>query len=101
MPFTEQQDREKMDKLHQLQHDLHDLQATVKPGDICFVQYRRMMLAWEQAPRWTTVDALLAPLVPDAEQRAYLLAFLVFFNFKALPYERTKQRENGDVTGES
>lgn len=100
MPFTEPADRRKMDKIKQLQAELHTLEVDVKPGDLCFYQYRRMMKEWKKQPRWTTVDTLLAPVFPDPEQRAYVLAFLVFFAFKALPYERQKQAENGDVTGE-
>lgn len=100
MPFTEPNDRRKMDRIKQLQAELHALEVDVKPGDLCFYQYRRMMKEWNKSPRWTTVDNLLSPMFPDQEQRAYMLAFLVFFAFKALPYEREKQRENGDVTGE-
>lgn len=100
MPFTEPKDRRKMDKLKNLQAELSAMEIDVKPGDLCFYQYRRMMREWKKSTRWTTVDTLLAPLFPDPEQRAYFLAFLVFFAFKALPYERQKQSENGDITGD-
>lgn len=98
MPFTETVDRRKMDKILEMQRELMTMVSDVKPGDLCFVQYRKLMRQWKHQPRWTTVDTLAAPLFPDAETRAYFLAFLVFFAFHALPYERTKQRENGDVT---
>lgn len=97
MPFTEPKDRRKMDTLLHLQMELAKLHKDIKPGDLCFVQYRRMIREWNKNPRWTTVDNIAAGLFPDTEMRAAFLAFLVFFNFKALPYERMKQRENGDI----
>lgn len=100
MPFTEPKDRAKMDKIRNLQAELRAIEVDVKPGDLCFVQYRRMMREFKKQRRWTVIDSLLSPIFPDAEQRAYFLAFLVFFAFHALPYEREKQRENGDITGE-
>src|SRR5581483_1143486 len=100
MPFTEVADRRKMEKILEMQRELMTLVSDVKPGDLCFVQYRKLMREWRKSPRWTTVDTLAAPIYPDPEHRAYFLAFLVFFAFHAMPYERTKQRENGDVSGE-
>lgn len=99
MPFTEATDRRKMDKILEMQRELVAMVSAVKPGDLCFAQYRKLMREWNKSPRWTTVDTLAAPLFPDSDTRAYFLAFLVFFAFHALPYERAKQRENGDVTG--
>lgn len=97
MPFTESKDRRKMDRIIALQQELHGLSVDIKPGDRCFVEYRRMMAEWAKNPKWTTVDQIASAIFPDEMTRAYFLAFLVFFAFKALPYERTKQRENGDV----
>lgn len=98
MPFTETKDRRKMDRLLNLQMEIGALQKDIKPGDLCFVQYRRMIREWNKNPRWTTVDNIAAGLFPNDEMRAAFLAFMVFFAFKALPYEREKQRENGDIT---
>jgi hypothetical protein len=67
------------------------------PGDRCYVEYRRLIAAWKQNPRWTTADQLLGWLYPNPIKRAYFLAFLVFFALKVMPYEIQKIRENGDV----
>lgn len=97
MPFTESKDRRKMDRILALQQELHSLAVDIKPGDRCFIEYRRIMSEWRKNPRWTTVDQLASAIFPDEATRAYFLAFLVFFAMKAMPYEREKQRENGDV----
>lgn len=97
MPFTETKDRRKMDKIIDLQRELAAMMNEVKPGDRCFVEYRQMMKKWGSNPRWTTCDQILSTMFPDDTQRAFFLAFLVFFNLKVMPYERIKQRENGDV----
>lgn len=100
MPFTETKDRRKMDKIQAMTRELHDLMVDVKPGDRCFLEYRRMMQEWRKNPRWTTIDTLAANILPDEQARAHFLAFLVFFLIHGMPYERAKQRENGDITGE-
>jgi hypothetical protein len=66
-------------------------------GDRCYVEYRRMIQAWKDNPRWTTADQLLTWLYPNPIKRAYLLAFLVFFAMRILPYEIQKIKENGDI----
>lgn len=97
MPFTEAKDRRKMDKILDLQRELASMVNDIKPGDRCFVEYRQMMKKWNASPKWTTADQILSAMFPDDHQRAFLLAYLVFFMFKVMPYERMKQRENGDV----
>lgn len=97
MPFTETKDRRKMDRIIELQKELASMMNEVKPGDRCFVEYRQMMKKWAANPKWTTCDQILSAMFPDDSQRAFFLAFLVFFMLKVMPYERMKQRENGDV----
>ena len=101
MPFTKTKDRRKMDRIQAMTRELRDLMIDIKPGDRCFLEYRRMMREWKKNTGWTTADTLAANLLPDEQARAYFLAFLVFFNLHVMPYERMKQRENGDITGEA
>ncbi len=51
MPFTETADRRKMDKILELQRELMTMVSDVKPGDLCFVQYRKIMREWKKSPR--------------------------------------------------
>ena len=86
MPFVTQDHR-----------DSPDLEV---PGDRCFLEYKHIMETWAANPRWTTIDALAERLYPDRNERAYFLAFLVFFDLHGMLYEREKQAINGDVTGD-
>jgi hypothetical protein len=71
-------------------------------GDRCYLHYKWMMERWRENPRWTTIDEIYAK-VSDLDQpsldwqRAKELAFMVFFNLHAMPYELKKQKENGDI----
>lgn len=67
------------------------------PGDRCFVEYQKMMTAWNLTPRWTMVDAIASMIWPDKFKRALVLAFLVFFALHVMPYELKKREENGDI----
>lgn len=67
------------------------------PGDRCYVHYKKMMDMWTASPRWTTVDQILEDFCVDEEERAFLLAFLVFFSEKVMPYEQEKKSLNGDI----
>ena len=69
------------------------------PGDTCYILYNDIMKRWKECPRWTTIDAILTDLFPDQFQRAFFLAFLVFFNIHGMPYEEKKRAENGDIDG--
>lgn len=100
MPFTEPADRRKMDKLVDLQRELALAAKNVKPGDRCFLEYRNMMRKWKANRRWTTADEILSAMFPEDSQRAFFLAYLVFFIKHVMQYEREKCRENGDITGE-
>lgn len=97
MPFTAKPDREKVDRVLALARTLDEIRKDLKPGDRCFSHYRGMKKAWAKSRRWTTVDELAKVLFPDDEMRAYFLGFLVFFALEAMPYEREKKTENGDV----
>lgn len=83
MPFVGIEHREKPDPL--------------VAGDRCYLHYQRMIRAWRQTPRWTTIDTLARGLFPDDEKRAEFLAFLVLFIFHGVPYEEEKLEENGEV----
>jgi hypothetical protein len=65
MPFVNEDHREKPD-------------AAI-PGDRCYLHYKKMLDSWRENPRWTTIDGLLADFIVDEEERAFFLAFLVFF----------------------
>jgi hypothetical protein len=67
------------------------------PGDRCFVEYKRIMAAWRENPRWTTVDKIASWIWPNPWKRALMLAFMVFFAMHVLDYERLKREENGDI----
>lgn len=86
MPFIKQEDRNK-----------EGLSYSQIAGERCYAQYKDMMDTWVRSPRWTTVDAILADLIPDATKRAEILAFLVFFSLHVVPYEEMKRKENGDI----
>jgi hypothetical protein len=83
MPFVSQEHRAKPD---------YEI-----PGDCCYEEYSKMIQAWTIEPRWTMVDAIAAQIWPDKWKRAFILAFLVFFALKVMPYELKKQVENGDI----
>jgi len=67
------------------------------PGDRCYIEYKKIMDAWRENPRWTTVDKLVTNIFPNRVQRAQFLAFMVFFNLHVLDYENRKREENGDI----
>lgn len=71
-------------------------------GDRCYLYYVKMVQRWKEAPRWTTVDSIYKDLVEDTDdtpafKRARELAWLVFFNLYAMPYELIKRSQNGDI----
>lgn len=67
------------------------------PGSRCFVTYRQFKARWKENPRWRTVDEIAAQFWPNPFKRAAMLAFMVFFAFVVLDYERLKQAEHGDI----
>lgn len=97
MPFTTLENRQKMKKFLLSELENNPVIPEVVGGDRCYVEYKRMVEAWIEQPRWTTVDEIAKFLSDDPQERAKILAFLVFFAFYALPYEEKKRSENGDV----
>lgn len=77
------------------EHRLHP-DVTI-PGDRTYLHYKALMEQWRNMPRWTTVDAMLKDWMVDEDERAFFLAFLVFFAEHVMPYERYKMEENGDI----
>ena len=80
----------------------------LQPGDRCHGYYLKMIVEWQENPRWTTADTIYK-WVKEPEysgtmkqntsnQRAKELAWQVFFQLRVMPYELQKLTENGDVT---
>lgn len=67
------------------------------PGDRCYVEYKKIMNAWGESPRWTTIDKMATRFISNDDDRAYFLAFLVFFALHGMKYEEIKREENGDI----
>lgn len=67
------------------------------PGDKTFAAYSKIMELWRNNPRWTTVDMIAESIWPKPWERAYILAFLVFFSLIVMPYELGKREANGDI----
>lgn len=95
MPFIEQERRDIINRL-----GLSGL-VDIRPGDRCYVHYKRMVDAWNKEPRWTTAHALARDTAADDnghdDNTAAFLAFLVFFNTHVMPYELKKREENGGI----
>lgn len=90
MPFVNQEHRE---------HPNPDV-----PGDRCFTFYKEIMDTWRKNPSWATADKLFEMVinlqhndVSNANKRAAVLAFMVFFCREVMPYEEKKAIENGEV----
>ena len=84
MPFVDQEHRDNPDR--------------EIPGDRCYVEYKKIMEAWNKSPRWRTVDKLVGETFGWGDtERAKFLAFMVFFNLHVMDYELKKREENGDV----
>lgn len=76
---------------------LGDIKPKV-PGDLCFLEYTKIMLAWRQEPRWTTIHNEFKRITGvDDKQAAAFLAFLEFYFNHGHPYEIEKKEENGDI----
>lgn len=67
------------------------------PGDRCYIEYKKMIDMWTASPRWTCVDQILENFIVDESERAFFLAFLVFFTKKVVQYEDQKEKENGTI----
>ena len=72
------------------------------PGELCFLEYKKIKDAWAASPRWTTVhDQFRAMTGCDDEDAAKFLAFLEFYFNHGHPYELDRKAENGDIEGEA
>ena len=94
MPFIKKERREVLDAGKKL--------LNPKPGDYCYVEYKKMVDRWRDEPSWTTADAIyhdsrqqdISGMRPNVTRD---LAWQVFFNLHVMPYELEKRRENGDI----
>ena len=76
-----------------------------KPGDYCYVAYKKMVDRWNDEPCWTTADAIYREHVLRYDEHvgrssstaATQLAWQVFFQIYVMPYELKKRDENGDI----
>lgn len=67
-------------------------------GDMCFLEYKKLMEAWNKEPRWTTIHNLFKESFHKTdEQAARMLAFIVFFLWEGVPYEMEKEDLNGSI----
>lgn len=67
-------------------------------GELCFLEYSKLMEAWRKEPRWTTVHNEFKRLSQgDDTSTARFLAFLEFYMSHGHPYEIEKKNENGDI----
>jgi len=77
------------------------LAEDIKPrvvGDLCFLEYSRLMQAWRENPRWTTIHNQFKLITGMSDnQTAAFLAFLEFYFNHGHPYEIQKKEENGDI----
>lgn len=74
-----------------------DIQPQV-PGDLCFLEYVKIMEAWKAEPRWTTIHNECRRIFGlDDAHAAKLLAFLEFYARHGHRYEIEKADENGDI----
>ena len=67
-------------------------------GDLCFLEYSKIMMAWRNESRWTTIHNEFKRIFKvDDEKAAAFLAFLEFYFNHGHPYELEKKEENGDI----
>lgn len=74
-------------------------------GQMCYLEYKDMVEAWNKEPRWTTAHNIYKQLkheqtvfVEDSDVLvATELAWQVFFQTYVMPYEREKEKENGTI----
>lgn len=89
MPFVKQELREPL-----VRGDI-DPKAV---GDLCFLEYSKIMQAWRENPRWTTIHNEFKKASGFGDhQAAHFLAFLEFYFNHGHPYELEKKEENGDI----
>ncbi len=102
-------------------------QAAAQVGDLCFIFYHEILLTYIKKPRWTTIHQLKKTYVINPKMDTHIrevgdeltkvgrlygynqvfdyndlftaaaLAYDIFFQFYAIPYEVKKREENGDI----
>ena len=110
MPFITPDNREKIENIKMLElHDLlfKDAENTpeINVGDRCYYFYDDMMLKWRKERRWTTAHNIYKLMKKEIKendfsedtQRAYELAWQVFFTREVMEYEEEKAKENGEI----
>lgn len=89
MPFIPKEGRERLKKPGEEPQNV---------GEMCYLEYVKIMDQWKQRPRWQTVHKLAQDALSLSDQQAAeILAFLVFFSKHAMKYEDQKSQENGDI----
>lgn len=77
------------------------LRKDIKPtavGDLCFLEYDKLVWAWRAEPRWTTIHNEFKRIFKVGDRKAAaFLAFLEFYFNHGHPYEIEKKEENGDI----
>lgn len=77
------------------------LTGDIKPkevGDLCFLEYSKIMQAWRENPRWTTIHHEFKRTFGVGDHvAAGMLAFLEFYMRHGHLYELEKSEENGDI----
>ena len=67
-------------------------------GDLCYVQYKKLVDEFKKNPRWTTVhDLFRETFEVDDAQAAKTLSWFVFVAKYVMPYEDEKEKENGSI----
>lgn len=86
MPFVPQEHRE-------------EGHTPCTPGDLCYLEYLKLMNAWRANRRWTTAHEEFKRVfeVEDNEKVAKTLAYLVWLIKEVMPYEYEKEKENGAI----
>jgi len=91
MPFIPPQQR--------LRIDMEGKSRCQSVGDLCYVEYKKLMEDWKKEPRWTTAHNItkeFANFESDIDV-ARFLAYMVWFNIHVMNYEKEKIKENGDI----
>jgi len=110
MPFTTPEKRKKVDTL--TDQEVREILLTYKStefgfnvGDKCYYFYKKMMIKWHKERRWTTIHNIYKQMrgqvklnnIDEDAQRAYELAFKVFFSRHAMKYEDEMEKRNGII----
>ncbi len=110
MPFVEPRSRDRIKLL--------GCEASENVGDLTYVFYTHMVLAWNEEPRWRTAHRLFRQFSEEPETTEYFdyvynkvmhkfeladvvcaakLAYIEFYRNKVSKYEDQKQQENGTI----